>query len=98
MKKFIIQSMERKNIGQIQGRISNKRLVLNPTIQHIVINLHTKWDYSSLLGCGEIFDEKFYYSKYGKKDYWTNTGKNKQKKAGSQSNDTTYRHQPAYQI
>ena len=42
MKKFIIQSMERKNIGQIQGRISRKRLVLNPTIQHIVINLHTK--------------------------------------------------------
>ena len=29
---------------------------------------------------------------------WTNTGMNKQEKAGSQSHDTTSRHQPAYQI
>ena len=57
------------------GKNKQRRLVLNPTIQHIVINLHTKWDYSSLHGSGEIFDEKFQYSKYGKKEYWTNTSR-----------------------
>ena len=50
--------MERKKIGQIQGRISRRRLVCNPTIQHVIINLYTKYDSSSLQGCGEIFDEK----------------------------------------
>ena len=58
VKNFIIQSMERKKIGQIQGRISRRRLVCNPTIQHVIINLYTKYDSSSLQGCGEIFDEK----------------------------------------
>ena len=29
-KNFIIQSMEKKKIGQIQGRISRRRLVCNP--------------------------------------------------------------------
>ena len=53
-KNFIIQSMERKKIGQIQGRISRRRLVCNPTIQHVIINLYTKYDCSSLQGCGEI--------------------------------------------
>ena len=57
-KKFIIQSMERKKIGQIKGRISRKGLVCNPTTQHVIINLYTKYDSSSLQGCGEIFDEK----------------------------------------
>ena len=36
----------------------------------------------------EIFDEKFHHSKYGKKENWTNAGKNKQEKAGSQSHNT----------
>ena len=75
-KNFIIQSMERKKIGQIQGRISRRRLVRNLTIQYIIINLHTKYDYSSLHSSTEIFDEKFHHSKYGKKENWTNTGKN----------------------
>ena len=52
-KNFIIQSMERKKIGQIQGRISRRRLICNPTIQHVIINLYTKYDSSSLQGCGE---------------------------------------------
>ena len=73
--------MERKKIGQIQGRISRRRLVRNPTIQYIIINLLTKYDYSSLHSFTEIFDEKFHHSKYGKKENWTNTGKNKQEKA-----------------
>ena len=55
---FIIQSMERRKIEQIQGRISRRKLVCNPTIQHVTINLYTKYDSSSLQGCGEIFDEK----------------------------------------
>ena len=57
-KNFIIQSMKRKKIGQIQGRISRRRLVCNPTIQHVIINLYTKYDSSIWQGCGEIFDEK----------------------------------------
>ena len=74
-KKFIIQSMERKKIGQIQGRISRRRLVCNPAIQHLIMNLYTKYDSSSLQGCGEIFDEKVlrnygrtYRRKDGRKD------------------------------
>ena len=66
-KNFIIQSMERKKIGQIQGRISRRRLVCNPTIQHVLINLYTKYDSSSLQGCGEIFDEKVLRN-YGRTD------------------------------
>ena len=66
-KNFIIQGMERKKIGQIQGRISRRRLVCNPTIQHVIINLYTKYDSSSLQGCGEIFDEKVLRN-YGRTD------------------------------
>ena len=62
-----------------------RRLVRNPTIQYIIINRLTKYDYSSLHSFTEIFDEKFNVSKYGKKEYWTNAGKNKQEKAGLQS-------------
>ena len=89
--------MERKKIGQIKGRISRRRLVCNPTIQYIIINLLTKYDYSSLHSFTEIFDEKI-SSKYGKKENWINTRKNKQEKAGSQSNDTACHHQSVYHI
>ena len=74
--------MERKKIGQTQGRISNRRLVRNPTIQYIILNFFIKYDYSSLHSFTEIFDENFHHSWYGKKENWTNTGKNKQEKAG----------------
>ena len=84
--------MEGKKIGQIQGRISRRRLVLNPTIQQVVINPYTKYDYSSLHDYGEIFDEKLHFSKYRRKENWTNTGKNKQEKPGCQSLDTTSHH------
>ena len=90
--------MERKKIGQIQGRISRRRLVRNPTIQYININLHTKYEYSSLNSFTEIIDENFHHSKYGNKENWTNTGKNNQEKASSQSHDTIHNYQPAYQI
>ena len=59
--------MERKKIGQIQGRISRRRLVCTPTIQHVYINLYTKYASSSLQGCGEIFDEKVLRN-YGRTD------------------------------
>ena len=51
MKNVILQSMDGKKIGQIQGRISRRRLVPNPTIQQVIINLHTKYENSSLHGC-----------------------------------------------
>ena len=91
-KKIIIQSMERKNIAQIQKRISSRRLALNPTVQYIIDNHHTKYDYPSLQGFTEIFDENYHYLKYGKKENRTNSGKNKQQKAGLQSQDTIYCH------
>ena len=75
-----------------------RRLVRNPTLQYAIINLHTKYDYSSLHSLAEIFDEKFHHSKYRKNENRTNTGKNKQEKAGSQSHDTIHHYQPAYQI
>ena len=59
-----------------------RRLVRDPMIQYIFINLHTKYDYFSLHGFTAIFDEKFHYSNYEKEENWTNTGKNKHKKAG----------------
>ena len=98
MKNFIIQSMERKKIGQIQGRINRRRLVPNHTIQYTIINLLTKYDYSSLHSFTEILDEKFHHLKYGKKEKWTYTGKNKQEKTGLQSHDIIHHYQPAYQI
>ena len=87
---LIFQSMERKKIGQMLGRMSMKRLVRNPTIQYIIIILHTKYDFSTLQGFTEIFDEIIHYLKYGKKENWTNAGKNKHEKAGSQSHDTIH--------
>ena len=75
-----------------------RRLVRNPTIQYIIINLHIIYDYSSLHSLAEIFEEKCHHSKYGKKENRINTGKNKHEKAGLQSYDTVHHYQPAYQI
>ena len=54
--------------GTNKERISSRRLVLNSTIQQVIINLHAKYQHSSLHGCGEIFDEKFYQKGDGQKD------------------------------
>ena len=59
--------MERKKIGQIQKRICRRMLACNPTIRHVILNLYTKYDFSSLQGCGEIFDEKVLRN-YGRTD------------------------------
>ena len=79
-KHFILQSIEGKRIGQIQARINRRRLNLNARIQQVVINLHIKYEHSSMYCCGEIFDETFHLSNYGRKENWTNTGKNGQEK------------------
>ena len=89
--------------GKKENRINTwknkqKKAVRNPTIQYIIINLHTKYDYSNLHSFTEIFDENFHHSKYGKKENQTNTGRTKQEKAGSQSRDTTCHHPSVYQI
>ena len=47
-KKVFIQNTERKKVGQIQERISIRMLVRILIIQFIIINLHTKYDSSSL--------------------------------------------------
>ena len=75
-----------------------RRLVRNPMIQYIIISLMTKYDYSSLHDFTEIFDEKFHYSKYGKKENRINTEKNKHEISGLQSQGTIHHYQPAYQI
>ena len=98
MKNVILQSMDGKKIGQIQGEISRRRLVPNPRYNKFIIKLHTKYENSSLHGCGEIFDEIFHSSKYERKENWTNTGKNKQEKTGSQSHYTTMHREVGYQI
>ena len=46
--------------------------IFNPTIQHVIVNLYTKFEVSILNGCGDIFDKKS-----GEKEKRTNIGKNK---------------------
>ena len=48
-KNFFMQNMEGKKIGRI-------RLVLYSTIQHVIINMRFKSDYSSLHSCGKTID------------------------------------------
>ena len=49
-KYFIPQSMKGKKTGQIQGRISRRRLVLSPTMQQCIMDLAIKYNHSSLHG------------------------------------------------
>ena len=95
-KNVIIQSTEGKKIRQIQGRIRMRRLVHNPMIQYIIINLHIKYDYSSLQSFTKIFDENLHYSNYEKKENWTNAGKNKHEKAGLHPTIQYIYYHPAY--
>ena len=44
-----------------------RRLVRNPTIQHVITDLYTKYDFSSLHSCREIFDGKVLRN-YGRTD------------------------------
>ena len=36
------KNLERKKKEQIQGRTNKRRLIFNPTIQHVIVNLYTK--------------------------------------------------------
>ena len=68
MKNVILQSMDGKKIRQIQGRVSRGKLVSNPTIQQVIINLHTKYENSSLHGCEKSLTKYFIHqSMKGKK-------------------------------
>ena len=68
----LTKNLERKKKEQIGGRTNRRRPIFNPTIQHVIVNLCTKFKVSILNGCGDIFDEKF-----GEKEKRTNIGKNK---------------------
>ena len=56
------KNQERKKKEQIKERKTNigknkrRRLIFNPTIQLVVVNLYTKFEVSTLNGCGDIFD------------------------------------------
>ena len=88
-----MKNLERKKKGQTQGRTNRRMPICNPTIQLVVVDLYTKYKVSIFNSCGDIFDEKF-----GKKEKGTNTRKNKQENAHLQSQDTTCRCGPVYQI
>ena len=68
--KFHHSKYGKKEIGQRQGRISRRKLVRNPTIQHVIINLYTKYYISSLHSFTEIFDEEVLRN-YGRTDVRT---------------------------
>ena len=59
------KNLERKKKVQIQGRTNKRRPIFDPTIQHVIVNLYTKYEVSILNGCGDIFDEKVLQN-YGK--------------------------------
>ena len=61
------KNMERKQNEQIQGRTNRRRLILNPTIQLVIVNLYTKYESSILNGFRDIFDETSLQN-YGRTD------------------------------
>ena len=89
--------MEEKKIGKIQGRIRGEGMFSISRYNKLSSTFIPKYDHSSLYGCWDLFGDFFHSSTYGRKENWTNTGKNKQEKPGSQSQDTSH-HQPSYQI
>ena len=46
----LTKNMERKKNEQILGRTNRRRLILNPTIQLVIVNLYTKYEVSILNG------------------------------------------------
>ena len=67
-----MKNLERKKKKQMQGRTNFRMTICNPSIQLVVVNLHTKFEVSIFNGCGDIFDEKS-----GEKEKRKNIGKNK---------------------
>ena len=68
----LTKNLERKKKDQIQRRTNRRRPIFSPSIQHVVVNLCTRFIVSILNGCGDIFDEKS-----GKKEKGTDKRKNK---------------------
>ena len=68
----LTKNLERKKKEQIQGRTNKRRLIFNPTIQLVIVNMYTKYEISILNGCGDIFDKNS-----RKKEKGTNTMKHK---------------------
>ena len=57
----LTKNIEREKKEQIQGRTNRRRLIFNPTIQLVIVNLYTKYEVSILNGFRYIFDEKLQY-------------------------------------
>ena len=54
----LMKNLERRKKEQTQGRTNRRMPICNPTIQLVIVNLHTKYEISILNSCGDIFDEK----------------------------------------
>ena len=57
----LTKNIDRKKKEQIQGRTNRRRLILNPTIQLVIVNMYTKYEVSILNGFGDIFYKKLQY-------------------------------------
>ena len=89
-KNVILQSTDGKKIGQIQGKISRRKMVPSPTIQQVILNKHTKYENSSLHGSWEIFDENVILQSMEGKKIGQIQERISRRRLGH--------HQPAYQI
>ena len=67
--------------------------IFDPTKQHVIVNVYTKFEVAIFYGCGDIF-----YEKSGEKEKRTNTRKNKLENAHLQFHGTTCHCEPVYQI
>ena len=63
----LTKNLERKKKEQTKGRTNRRMLICDPTIQLVVVDLHTKYEVSILNGCEDIFDEKVLRT-YGRTD------------------------------
>ena len=68
----LTKNLERKKKEQIQRRTNGRVPICNPTIQLVIANFYTKFEVSTLNGCGDTFDENS-----GETEKRTNIGKNK---------------------
>ena len=54
----LTKNLERKKKEQNTRKNKYEKTLFNPTIQHVIVNLYTKFEVSILNSCGDIFDEK----------------------------------------
>ena len=91
-KNYSTKCMERKKSEHIQGRTNRRRLDLYPKI-HLPLSICIQ---NMIFLCYTVVEISLTKNIERKKR--TNTGKNKEVKAHSQSHDTTCHFQPIYQI